>query len=558
MIALTVQLMIEPARRRYDDATRERLAGLFGPPERWSVTTRSLRLGAARRRSCRRSPGRPRWRCRSPCNYDLEVAAAKYLRSLADGEAPLALHFNGVVYYRGDDGGLQMALIPWSRSIGFRMPVAVWQETIEHYYPNTGWVALRSRDARAPSSARRVRRRARDARRLRARRCSRRPAMADALEQLVDSLLWEGYALYPYTPGATKNATPTPFGIVYPPAYAASAHEHLRPPRAALRPGRRRRRRGAGRGALPGARRGGHRAEPALELPRPAGRARPSGRPSSSGASTATARDRCACGSSLRCPGRRPGDRARLRVENRTDCERRPRPRRRRCAARCSRPTRCCGSAAAASSRRSSGACAQRQHLPGAGHRRRRRRARRRDRPARPPAARAREPRRPVRLDRDRGGAAAARAGAERRRAGGDRSGRPGGARDGRAGGGGHAGGDRRPARPRDAARPGDDRAAHAAARSLRRPERRARTRPRSTASPFRRGGHVRIRPGPDADLHARMLDGRAATIERIFVDYDGKTPPGRHGRRRPRPGADARDRPAPVLLRPRGGGDRP
>jgi hypothetical protein len=42
----------------------------------------------------------------------------------------------------------------------------------------------------------------------------------DALERLVDSLLYEGYALYPYTPGATKNATPTPFGIVYPPAYA--------------------------------------------------------------------------------------------------------------------------------------------------------------------------------------------------------------------------------------------------------------------------------------------------------------------------------------------------
>ena len=40
------------------------------------------------------------------------------------------------------------------------------------------------------------------------------------VEALVDSLLFEGYALYPYTPGATKNATPTPFGIVYPPAYA--------------------------------------------------------------------------------------------------------------------------------------------------------------------------------------------------------------------------------------------------------------------------------------------------------------------------------------------------
>ena len=42
-----------------------------------------------------------------------------------------------------------------------------------------------------------------------------------AVERMLSTLLYEGYALYPYTPGATKNATPTPFGIVYPPAYAA-------------------------------------------------------------------------------------------------------------------------------------------------------------------------------------------------------------------------------------------------------------------------------------------------------------------------------------------------
>jgi len=45
--------------------------------------------------------------------------------------------------------------------------------------------------------------------------------MNSAVEELVRSLLFEGYALYPYTPGV-KNATPTPFGIVYPPAYAES------------------------------------------------------------------------------------------------------------------------------------------------------------------------------------------------------------------------------------------------------------------------------------------------------------------------------------------------
>ena len=54
--------------------------------------------------------------------------------------------------------------------------------------------------------------------------------MPDQLEELVESLLMEGYALYPYTPGAAKNSTPTPFGIVYPPVYAAtltSTFDHL-------------------------------------------------------------------------------------------------------------------------------------------------------------------------------------------------------------------------------------------------------------------------------------------------------------------------------------------
>jgi hypothetical protein len=55
--------------------------------------------------------------------------------------------------------------------------------------------------------------------------------MDERLARLVSSLLYEGYALYPYTPEATKNATPTPFGIVYPPVYAgecAGAHDHVR------------------------------------------------------------------------------------------------------------------------------------------------------------------------------------------------------------------------------------------------------------------------------------------------------------------------------------------
>jgi hypothetical protein len=143
MIALTVQLMIEPARRAYDDATRERLVELFGAPERWAVTTRSM-VWAQLDVLVPAFTGSTTVSVPIACHYDLELAAAKYLHSLPDGEAPLALHFNGMVYYPGEAGGLQIVLLPWSNSIGFRMPVRVWRETIEHYYPGTAWVGLRA------------------------------------------------------------------------------------------------------------------------------------------------------------------------------------------------------------------------------------------------------------------------------------------------------------------------------------------------------------------------------------------------------------------------------
>ena len=147
MMALSIQLMIEPARRAYDEETRERLTELFGAPERWAVTTRSLvwtRLDVLAAFTGTTTVTVP-----VPCSYDFELAAAKYFYSLPDGEAPLALHFNGTIYYPRDDGALQMILVPWNKSIDFRMPVSVWRDTVEHYYPNTNWVAVRSQTLEA-------------------------------------------------------------------------------------------------------------------------------------------------------------------------------------------------------------------------------------------------------------------------------------------------------------------------------------------------------------------------------------------------------------------------
>jgi hypothetical protein len=143
MVALTVQVMIEPARRSYDAETRARLIELFGTAERWSVSTTNL-VFAQLDVVVPAFTGSVTVPIPIACHYDLELAAAKYLHSLPDGEAPMALHFNGIVYYPGPAGGLQMSLVPWNTSIDFRLPVSVWRETIEHYYPGTAWLGVRS------------------------------------------------------------------------------------------------------------------------------------------------------------------------------------------------------------------------------------------------------------------------------------------------------------------------------------------------------------------------------------------------------------------------------
>ena len=44
-----------------------------------------------------------------------------------------------------------------------------------------------------------------------------------------------------------------------------------------------------------------------------------------------------------------------------------------------------------------------------------------------------------------------------------------------------------------------------------------------------RLGDRVVLRLGDRDDTYDRMLDGRTATIERIYLDYDDRRPPRRH-----------------------------
>jgi hypothetical protein len=142
-IALTAQINVDPARRTYDPRTREALVELFGEPERWASTTNSFLLAHATT-LVPSFTGHTTFTLPVPCTYDLELAAAKYFYNLPDGEAPLSLHFTGSVLYRGDAGGVQIVLIPWTCSAQYRMPVDAWKAMMDHHYPNGTWVRLQA------------------------------------------------------------------------------------------------------------------------------------------------------------------------------------------------------------------------------------------------------------------------------------------------------------------------------------------------------------------------------------------------------------------------------
>jgi hypothetical protein len=140
-VALTTQVQIDPALRVHADEERARLVELFGPPERWASTTRALQW--ARVESLVPGfTGSTGFALEVPCTYDLEVVSTKYMNALDDGEVPLTFHFNGTVLYCGPDDRLQIVLVPWSCSVRWRMPVAVWRRMIDAHYPGGGWIRL--------------------------------------------------------------------------------------------------------------------------------------------------------------------------------------------------------------------------------------------------------------------------------------------------------------------------------------------------------------------------------------------------------------------------------
>ena len=140
-IALRCQIQFEVTRRHYGPEEQSRLLALFGEPERWSETLRTM-LWTHATVTVPAFTGSTLVDLPVPCTYDFNVAATKYFYGLEAGDVPLCLLFSGTIFYRTDDGAMRIDQIPWEKEATFRLPIAVWRMMMDHYYPNTAWLNL--------------------------------------------------------------------------------------------------------------------------------------------------------------------------------------------------------------------------------------------------------------------------------------------------------------------------------------------------------------------------------------------------------------------------------
>jgi len=140
-MVLKAQIRIEPQRRRYSPEEEGRLLELFGEAPQWGESLRPF-LWTHVTTTVAEFTGSTEIDLPVPCTYDFEVAAAKYLHSLGDGEIPLVLLFNGTIFsYR--DGGLVVQPVAWNVEAEHRLPVSVWRATMDTFFPDSGWIRVR-------------------------------------------------------------------------------------------------------------------------------------------------------------------------------------------------------------------------------------------------------------------------------------------------------------------------------------------------------------------------------------------------------------------------------
>jgi hypothetical protein len=139
-IALRAQIQLEVQRRRYLPEESALLTELFGEPERYAQTLRPM-LWTHAAQVVVAFEGETEFDLPIPCSYDFEVASNKYLASLRSGVVPLNLLFSGTIFV-DRPAGVTAELVPWSCEARYLMPIVMWREAMDAFFPNTAWIRV--------------------------------------------------------------------------------------------------------------------------------------------------------------------------------------------------------------------------------------------------------------------------------------------------------------------------------------------------------------------------------------------------------------------------------
>jgi hypothetical protein len=139
-IALHCQVRIEPQRRGYDLDDEDGLRALFGDRERWPQTLRPFQWMQCNA-TVQGFTGSTEVDLALPCTYDFDVTGSRYLHAVGTGSVPLVLMFSGTAFTRGTTG-FAVEQVPWDSEARFEMPVQVWRDMMESYFPRSGWIRL--------------------------------------------------------------------------------------------------------------------------------------------------------------------------------------------------------------------------------------------------------------------------------------------------------------------------------------------------------------------------------------------------------------------------------
>jgi hypothetical protein len=140
-VILQSQLQLDVARRQYTPDDQKRLMDLFGQPEQWPQTLRSM-FWTSVCTSIPRFSDSISIDLHIPCTFDFNVATTKLFAGVNDGEIPVTFLFSGTVFYPNEQSVLQVGRISWEKEATHSIPLKVWRAMMDSYYPNSTWLCL--------------------------------------------------------------------------------------------------------------------------------------------------------------------------------------------------------------------------------------------------------------------------------------------------------------------------------------------------------------------------------------------------------------------------------